>query len=312
LATFLVTGGAGFIGSHLVEALLQRGEQVRVLDHQIDRDRLVPPVTGGALELVAGDIRDEAAVRRATHGVDFVLHQAAIPSVTASVADPISTDATNVRGTLNVLLAARDAGVRRVVFASTCAIYGDRPELPLVETLPPSPLSPYAVSKLAAEQYCAVFSRLYGLATVSLRYFNVFGPRQSADSDYAAVVPRFVARALRSEPPTIFGDGRQTRDFIYVADVVRAVLLACKADCPSGAVINVGSGQQSTLLDLVAALGDVVGRPITPQFAEPRPGDIRDSCADIGRAAQWLGFRPDISLREGLRRTLEYARAAQP
>lgn len=307
---FLVTGGAGFIGSNIVEELLPRGETVRVLDNFSTGKRENLAAFRERIELVAGDLRDLPTVRRAVEGVDYILHQAALPSVPRSVDDPLENDAVNVAGTLNLLVAARDAGVRRVVFASSCAVYGDEPTLPKREDMLPQPKSPYAVSKLAGEYYCRAFSEVYGLETVALRYFNVFGPRQDPTSDYAAVIPRFITRLLRGEAPVIYGDGLQSRDFVYVANVVQANLLAATTPGVAGRAFNIASGERYTLLDLIRILNDVLGTAVAPIHEDPRPGDVRYSQADIGAAQKALGYDPAVDFAEGLRRTVEWYRAS--
>jgi UDP-glucose 4-epimerase len=307
---FLVTGGAGFIGSNIVEELLQRGETVRVLDNFSTGKRENLAAFQGRIELVEGDLRDLSAVRRAVESVEYVLHQAALPSVPRSVDDPLENDAVNVTGTLNLLVAARDAGVRRVVFASSCAVYGDEPTLPKREDMLPQPKSPYAVSKLAGEHYCRAFTEVYGLETVALRYFNVFGPRQDPASDYAAVIPLFITRLLREQAPTIHGDGLQSRDFVYVANVVQANLLAATVPGVAGRVFNVAGGERYTLLDLIRVLNDTLGTDIVPVHDAPRPGDVRHSQADIGAAQRALGYRPTIDFAEGLRLTVEWYKRA--
>jgi nucleoside-diphosphate-sugar epimerase len=307
----LVTGGAGFIGSHIVEELVRRGAQVRVLDNWSTGKRENLEISNAksqfsTVEVIEGDVRDLDTVRRAVGGVDFVLHQAALPSVPRSVADPLTTNEVNVNGTLNVLVAARDAHVERVVYASSSSVYGSSPTLPKHEEMPTSPLSPYAVSKLAGEHYCRAFSRVYGLPTASLRYFNVFGPRQDPASQYAAVIPKFVSALLDGVPPTIYGDGAQSRDFTYVANVVQANLLACEKDEAIGQVMNVACGERHTLLDLYHELVILIGAEPPPMFAEPRAGDVKHSMAAIDRARQTLGYAPDVEWREGLRRTVEW------
>jgi UDP-glucose 4-epimerase len=315
MATYLVTGGAGFIGSHIVDELVRRGEHVRVLDNfstgkranlQLPTSNLQLPT---AIDIIEGDIRDRDAVQRAVTGVDYVLHQAALPSVQRSVDDPLTTNEINVTGALNVLLAAREARVKRVVFASSSAVYGNSPTLPKHETMPTNPLSPYAVSKLAGETYCRVFYEIYGLPTVALRYFNVFGPRQDPNSQYSAVIPLFIAAMLRGDPPTIYGDGLQSRDFTYVANVVRANLLACDRDEAIGQVMNVACGERYTLLDLHRDLVKLTGRVLQPIFAPARPGDVKHSMAAIEQAQQTLGYAPVVDWREGLRRTVEWYQA---
>jgi UDP-glucose 4-epimerase len=306
---FLVTGGAGFIGSNIVEELLRRGEPVRVLDNFRTGKRENLAAFQERIELVEGDLQDLPTVRRAVEGVDCVLHQAAIPSVPRSVDDPLESNSVNVTGTLNLLVAARDAAVKRVVFASSCALYGDDPTLPKREDMLPWPKSPYAVSKLAGEHYCRAFSEVYGLETVALRYFNVFGPRQDPASDYAAAIPLFITRLLRGQAPTVHGDGLQSRDFIYVANVVHANLLAATAPNVAGRVFNVACGERYTLLDLIGILNDILGTHIAPIHDDPRPGDVRHSQADVTGARQALGYRTMVDFAEGLRRTVEWYRA---
>ena len=309
-ATYLVTGGAGFIGSHIVHTLVGRGERVRVLDNFSTGRRDNLEAVAQRIELVEGDVREPSVVAAAAHGVDFVLHEAAQPSVAESVADPQSANEVNVRGTLNVLLAARDAGAKRFVLASSCAVYGNDPELPKRETMLPCPTSPYAVTKLAGEAYCAVFTKEYGLPTVCLRYFNVFGPRQDPHSEYSAVIAKFIHAGLRGEPLTIFGDGTQSRDFVYVANVVEANLLACQAPAAVGQVINLGSGETFSLLDLVGWLRRLLGtEKLEVTHKPPRPGDIQHSSSDIGRARELLGFNPTVDFGAGLENTIAYFRA---
>ncbi|HDQ73509.1 MAG TPA: SDR family oxidoreductase [Chloroflexi bacterium] len=303
---YLVTGGAGFIGSNIVEALVRREEQVRVLDNFATgkRENLAPWLE--QIELIEGDVRDLEAVQRAMAGVDYVLHQAALPSVPRSIADPMETHACNATGTLNVLLAAREAGVKRLVYASSSSVYGDSPTLPKREDMPTDPLSPYAVSKLAGEHYCRAFYQVYGLETVCLRYFNVFGPRQDPTSQYAAVVPKFVTAMLDGRAPTIYGDGMQSRDFTYVTNVVQANLLACRAEGVGGEVFNVACGERFTVLELVAQLERALGKEARPEFAPPRPGEIKHSLADIARASERLGYAPLVGFGEGVERVVAF------
>jgi len=302
---YLVTGGAGFMGSHLVEALVERGERVRVLDNLSTgrRQNIIPLLKD--IEFVEGDLRDAEAVRRAVEGIDYVLHQAAIPSVTRSVRDPIPTETANVVGTLNLLLAAREAGVRRVVYASSSSVYGDSPTLPKVETMPPHPKSPYAVSKLAVEHYCRVFTELHGLETVGLRYFNVFGPRQDPTSEYAAVIPKFITAMLHGERPTIYGDGAQSRDFTYVSNVVAANLLAITTPGMGGRVFNAAASARYTLLQLVDMLNEILGTHIEPIFGPARPGDVKHSQAGIALIME-CGYQVQIDFRAGLQRTVDW------
>jgi nucleoside-diphosphate-sugar epimerase len=302
----LVTGGAGFIGSHLVDGLLASGWRVRVLDDlSTGRERNLAQARD-AIDWIRADLRDADAVAKAVEGVEIVFHQAAIPSVPRSLAEPLRTHAVNVDGTLLLLETARHAGVRRVVYAASSSAYGDTEELPKTETMAPNPMSPYALQKYCGEVYCRLYARLYGLETVALRYFNVFGPRQDPASQYAAVIPRFACAALAGEPAEIYGDGEQTRDFTFVADAVRANLLAADAAEASGAVINVGGGRRTSLNELWRAVQEIAGARIPARHAPPRPGDVRDSLADLGRARKLLGYEPSVDLREGLRRTLAH------
>lgn len=308
LATYLVTGAAGFIGSNIVEELVNRGESVRALDNLTTgrKSNLQPFLE--RIEFVEGDVADESLLARAIEGVDYVLHQAALPSVPRSVADPLSSHEANATGTLKVLIAARDAGVKRVVYASSSSVYGDSPTLPKHEEMPTSPLSPYAVNKLTGEDYCKVFTRVYGLPTVSLRYFNVFGPRQDPKSQYAAAVPGIASRMLRGERPIIYGDGEQTRDFTYVKNVVNANLAACERTEPIGLAMNVACGERISLLELVTFLNEVLGSGLEPEFAPARAGDVKHSLADISLAERTLAYRVEVGFKEGLARTVESLR----
>jgi nucleoside-diphosphate-sugar epimerase len=308
MAFYLVTGGAGFIGSHLAEELERRGERVRVVDSLITGHRRnlahLPSV-----EFMEGDLADLDVARRAMEGgVQYVLHQAAIPSVPRSVEDPIASHRANVDATLNVLVAARDAWVRRVVYAGSSSAYGDTPTLPKREDMPTDPLSPYALQKLVGEQYLRLFTTLYGLETVTIRYFNVFGPRQDPSSPYSGVISLFATALLDGRAPTICGDGEQTRDFTYVANVVDGVLRACTADA-SGQVINVATGGRIRINELARAMAAALGQTTSPEHVAARAGDVRDSQADITRARTLLGYEPTVSFEEGLRRTLEWYRA---
>jgi UDP-glucose 4-epimerase len=307
----LITGGAGFIGSHLARACLESGDSVRVLDDlSTGRCENLSGVDAD-VDLIEAGVEDLASVRAAVSGCEVVYHQAAVVSVPLSVQDPLRAHAVNALGTLHVLLAARDAGVRRVVFAGTCAAYGDDPTLPKTEDLPPRPLSPYAIQKLAAEHYCQRFTALYGLETVVLRYFNVFGPRQDASSSYAGVIPLFVSALARGRQPVIYGDGLQTRDFVHVRDVVRANRLAALAPAAAGEVFNVGRGEAVTVRALFDAIARELGAGgVQPAFAPERPGDIRHSLADASRARRVLGWSPRMSLAEGLRDTVAWYREA--
>jgi UDP-N-acetylglucosamine/UDP-N-acetyl-alpha-D-glucosaminouronate 4-epimerase len=307
MARFLVTGGAGFIGSNLVHALLARGDDVRVLDNFLTgREENLRGAE--KIDLVRGDLRDADAVARAAEGVDFILHQGALPSVQRSVEDPIETNGINVQGTLHVLEAARKHKVKRVVFAASSSAYGESPTLPKVETMTPQPLSPYAVSKLAGENYLAAYYTCYGLETVALRYFNVFGPRQDPNSHYAAVIPRFVTAYLRGEPATIYGDGLTSRDFCFIDNAVQANLLACTAQGAAGKVFNVACGVRVTLLDVIDRLGQIFGKRIEPRHEAPRPGDIKHSLADISAAKKILGYTAPVTFDEGLKRTVDWFR----
>jgi UDP-glucose 4-epimerase len=308
----LVTGGAGFIGSNLVRTLLERGDEVRVLDNFSTGNRRNLEDIADDVEVVEGELRSYERVHNATRGVELVFHQGALPSVPRSVQDPLTTSAVNVEGTLNVLLAARDEGVRRVVFASSSSVYGNSPTYPLVESQPADPISPYAVAKLAGERYCVSFSRVYTLETVVLRYFNVFGPRQDPTSQYAAVVPRFIAAIGSGEPVPVYGDGEQSRDFTFVDNVVAANLLAAEAAAAVGSIVNVATGTQASVNELAETIGELVGRPVEKEYLPPRTGDIRDSWADVGAARRLLGYEPHVDLREGLRLAIEWLAERTP
>jgi UDP-glucose 4-epimerase len=310
---YLVTGGAGFIGSHIAEALLKEGESVRVFDNlATGRSSNLEALQGlaGHFEFVQGDLCDSKAVRAAVEGVEVVFHQGALASVPRSIAEPVISLETNIHGTQNVLLAARDAGVRRVVYASSSSVYGDTPVLPKHEEMPTAPLSPYAVQKLTGELLCGVFTRIYGLGTVALRYFNVFGPRQDPTSEYAAVIPRFLTALLENRRPIVFGDGEQTRDFTYIENVVQANLLAATSSAAVGATMNIGCGERVSLNTFLKTAGELLGRRVHAEYRGPRPGDVRDSLADISRARRLLDYRPKVTFREGLARTLSSLQAA--
>ena len=310
--TVLVTGGAGFIGSNLVHALAGAGERVRVLDDFSTGRAENLAGAGGRVEVLEGDVRDQERVRSAVAGVEVVYHLAALPSVARSVADPRASHSVNVEGTLNVLLAAREAGARRVVYASSSSVYGDTPVLPKHEQMPVSPRSPYAAAKLAGEAYCRALACVYPIETVSLRFFNVFGPRQDPASQYAAVVPRFVTRLLAGQPAEITGDGRQTRDFTYVANAVEACRLAATAGPQaSGEALNVGCNDRISVLELAGIIGELVGERIDPVFVPARPGDVRDSQASTDKAARLIGYRPLVTVREGLAATVDWLAAEQ-
>jgi UDP-glucose 4-epimerase len=305
-ARYVVTGGAGFIGSHLVEALVRQGESVRVADDfSTGRRENVPP----GIEVVEGDLADPGVAARAVAGAEFVLHQAAIPSVPRSVRDPVASHRANVDATLQVLVAARDAGVRRVVYAGSSSVYGDTPVLPKHEDMAPAPKSPYALQKLIGEQYCRLFTSLYGLETVTTRYFNVYGPRQQPGSPYSGVISLFIEAAVEGRQPIVHGDGRQTRDFTFVEDVVRGVLACATTPALAGEVMNLAPGGRVSLLEVLDALGSIVGRRIEPVFAPTREGDVRDSQADSTRAIRLIGFRQQVPLREGLAKTVDWYRA---
>ena len=302
---YLVTGGAGFIGSNVAEGLVRRGDRVRVFDN-FSTGRHENLAGLDHVEIVEGDLRSPADVRRAVAGVQGVFHQAALRSVPRSVDDPMSTNDVNVGGTLHLLMACREAEVRRVVYASSSSAYGDDPTLPKVETLPANPISPYAVSKLAAEHYCRTFARLYGLETVSLRYFNVFGPRQNPESKYSAVIPRFLQLALAQQPLEIHGDGEQSRDFTYIDNVVQGNLRAMDAPGVSGEVFNIACGTRHSLLAIADAIGAFLGRELPRNHTAPRAGDVRHTQADISKAERLLGFRPEVEFGDGIRRTCAY------
>src|SRR5436190_17370610 len=308
MASYLVTGGAGFIGSHLTEELVRRGHKIRVVDSLITgKRRNLEHIPG--VELVEGDLAEMDVATRAVAGMEYVLHQAAIPSVPRSVKDPITSNRANIDASLNVLVAARDAGVKRLVYAGSSSAYGNTPTLPKREDMPANPLSPYALQKLVAEQYGQMFTALYGFEVVTVRYFNVFGPRQDPGSPYSGVISLFSTALLENRQPTIFGDGEQTRDFTYVANVVDGVLRACEAPRASGEVINVACGTRISHTELLRVMNKIVGTNLQAIYKEPRAGDVKDSQADISKAKTLLGYTPIVPFDEGLRHTLDWCRA---
>ena len=308
MAVYVVTGGAGFIGSNIVQHLAEDGQEVRVVDDLSTGHRENLQSAAGRARLFEGSVCDGALLRRAFDGADYVLHQAALASVPRSVADPLATNRANVEGTLMVLDAARECGVRRVVYASSSSVYGDAPTLPKREDMTPRPKSPYAVSKLAGEYYCQVYNGVFGLETVALRYFNVFGPRQDPTSQYAAVIPIFIDCIVSGKRPKVFGDGEQSRDFTFVDDVVAANLQAARAEGAAGAVCNLGRAERHTLNELLELLQQIIGKRVKPQYGPDRAGDVKHSEADISRAKQAFGYDPKVSFEDGLRRTVEWFR----
>ncbi len=306
--TYLVTGGAGFIGSNIVKELLQRGYEVRVLDNFSTgkRENILPYQDNPLLKIIEGDLRSFHVVRNAVKGVDYVLHQGALPSVPRSVNDPITTNDVNILGTLNVLEAAREFSVKRVVFASSSSVYGNTEQFPKTEDMAVAPMSPYAVSKYAAERYCQIYYQLYGLETVCLRYFNVFGPNQDPTSQYSAVIPKFIRAIYESRQPVIYGDGSQSRDFTFVSNNVEANLLACTADGIAGEVFNIACGVKYTLLELVAEINKVLGKAVQPVFDHDRSGDVKHSLAGISRAEQRLGYHVKVDFSEGIKKAVQH------
>ena len=309
MPNYLVTGGAGFIGSNIVEALVNQGGSVRVLDNCATGKLSNLEGIINRIEFIHGDVRNLSVVREAVRDIDYVLHQAALPSVARSVDNPIATNEVNVTGTLNVLVAARDAKVERVVYASSSSVYGNSPVLPKREEMPANPISPYAISKYAGEQYCKVFYTLYGLETIALRYFNVFGPRQSPSSQYAAAIPIFIKAFLEGKPPTIFGDGEQSRDFTFVENVVSANLLACHAEGAAGEMFNIACGKRTTVNDLARAIKNLLGSSVEPVYSKARKGDVRHSLADITKARRILGYEPKVDFEAGLQQTIEWMKS---
>lgn len=303
---YLVTGGAGFIGSHIAEELVQKGHSVRVIDNFITGKKENIASFLERIDLIEGDIRDSEVCKRAVEGMDFVLHQAALPSVPRSIKDPLLTNEINITGTLNLLLASRDANVQRLVFASSSSVYGDDPQLPKKEGVEGIPLSPYAISKRVGEMYCRVFSQGFGLSTVCLRYFNIFGPRQDPFSQYAAAVPNFITKMLKEESPVIFGDGEQSRDFTYVSNVIEANILASEANEVSGEVFNIAGGEKATVNSMVEKINEVLQKKIKPSYDDVRPGEIKHSFADISKARKVLKYEPSVSFSEGLKKTIHW------
>lgn len=308
---YLVTGGAGFIGAHITEKCLLNGHNVRVLDNLSTGRKQNLDALKGDMEFIEGDIRNMDDLRKAMSGIDMVFHQAALPSVPRSIEEPRACHESNITGTLNVLLAARRAGVKRVIYAGSSSAYGDTPVLPKKEDMKPSPLSPYALAKLTGEYYCQVFSSVYQLETITLRYFNVFGPRQNPESQYAAVIPKFIQAVQENKSPVVYGDGEQTRDFTYVGNVAAANILAAQAEKTSGEVVNVATHTQISLNQLLTTIEELSGRTVQPRYEPPRPGDVRHSFADISRARQFLGYEPAIDFEEGLRLTMEWLKQNQ-
>jgi UDP-glucose 4-epimerase len=308
VGSYLVTGGAGFIGSHIAEELLRRGHRVRVVDSLITgKRRNLEPLHG--VEFLEGDLADLSVAQRAVDGMEYVLHQAAIPSVPRSVKDPLTSNRANIDASLNVLVAARGAGVKRLVYAGSSSAYGDTETLPKREDMPTKPLSPYALQKLVVEQYCQMFTRLYGFETVAIRYFNVFGPRQDPGSPYSGVISLFATALLSGRQPLIYGDGEQTRDFTYVANVVDGVLRASESPDVSGEVINVATGGRISLNELLRTMNRILGTETHAIYLDVRAGDVRDSQADITKARQLLGYAPLVDLEEGLRHTIDWCRS---
>jgi nucleoside-diphosphate-sugar epimerase len=310
MSSYLVTGGAGFIGSHLAEELLRRGHRVRIADNFVTGKRHNVAHLSQA-EILEGDLADTAFAERATDGIDYVLHQAAIPSVPRSVEDPWPSNRSNIDATLSVLLASRKAGVKRVVYAASSSAYGNTPTLPKQEDMPTNPRSPYALQKLVGEQYCRMFTELYRLETVSTRYFNVFGPRQDPSSPYSGVISLFISALLAGRRPVIYGDGEQTRDFTFVANVVDGVLLACETRDIAGEMMNLAAGGRVSLNRLVIVLNEILGTNIEPIYKPARTGDVKDSQADISRASRLLGYRPMVSFEHGLAQTIDWCRSVQ-
>jgi UDP-glucose 4-epimerase len=303
---FLVTGGAGFIGSNIVEELVKRGEKVRVLDNFSTGKRENLSQFIDKIELIEGDIRSYHIVQKAVEGMDVVLHQAALPSVPRSIKDPITTNEVNVGGTLNILMAANDAKVKRIVYASSSSVYGNSEELPKHEEMTPNPLSPYSVSKLAGEKYCQVFSQIYGLETICLRYFNVFGPRQDPNSQYSAVIPKFIMTMLNDDQPVVYGNGKQSRDFTYIYNVVEANLLAVTVDCEPGLVLNCACGERTDVNTLIKKINEILRKDVQSCYRDARPGDVMHSYADINKISIILKYAPVVLFEEGIKRTIQH------
>ncbi len=313
MSKVLVTGGAGFIGSHLTEALLRKGYSVRVLDDFSTgkRENLIFDKAYPSLEIIEGDIRDFSTCQKAMKGMEYVFHQAALPSVQRSVEDPETSNAINVGGTLNILLAAKEVGVKRVIYASSSSVYGDTPTLPKHEEMPSNPLSPYALQKYVGEQYCRLFYQLYSLETIALRYFNIFGPKQDPNSLYSAVIPKFIDALLQGRPPIIFGDGEQSRDFTYIENVVQANLLAMSAEHLHGEAINIAYGKRISLNQLLNLLKEILGSKLSPIHEEPRQGDVRHSLADIRKGKEIINYEPTVGIEIGLKKTVEFFQRQQ-
>jgi nucleoside-diphosphate-sugar epimerase len=309
MAKYLVTGGAGFIGSHIVERLVNDGQPVRVIDNFVTGKRSNIAPFGSKVDVFEGDLRSAEDCRKACKDIETIFHLGALPSVPKSVAAPVPAHETNVDGTFNLLMAARDAKCRRLIFAASSSAYGDAVELPKRETASPQPLSPYAVHKLLGEYYCRVFSLCYGLETIALRYFNVFGPRQDPKSDYAAAIPAFISAVLRNEPPTVYGDGEQTRDFTYIDNVVHANMLAAKAPRLNGQVVNIACGERVSVNQIIREINNLLGRNLVPKYAPERAGDVKHSLADITAAYQLLGFEPQVNFADGLRLAIDWYKA---
>lgn len=306
MARMLITGGAGFIGSNLAEELLEKGHAVKILDNFTTGRKENIDAIRGRIEVINGNVKELDDVKKAVENIDYVFHLAALVSVPMSIKNPLLTEEVNTIGTLNVLKASRDSGVNRVVYASSCAVYGDIQDIPIKEDTQKEPLSPYALTKLSAEGGCRLFSKLYGLETVCLRYFNVYGPKQDPNSQYAAVIPRFIESMLQNGQPVIFGDGEQTRDFVFVRDVIQANMLATSTRGISGQVFNIGSGKAETINSLLGMVNRILAKQIKPGYAQPRHGDIRHSLADIGRAREQLGYSPGYSFPDGLQETIQW------